>query len=194
MNRCQYALERSHTARALSAVPLAVALVARIATIGRIAHPFVDVDFAAALAAGLAVAQERQNAAFTASISTRLAAARPAFIAAAIPNNRRRQARQAQAAHAGSRAEGSAARSAGWNATAAAADEGRRSNQGEQPSHHGEDPWGETIIQVDSPSLSASKLSAIEKFAPIGKFCRAPSPRALEDRVHCCHLQSPTAV
>jgi hypothetical protein len=54
----QQSLERAEAAVTLLAGEMAIALIARIATIGRIANPFVDVDLVATAAARPKAADE----------------------------------------------------------------------------------------------------------------------------------------
>jgi len=101
-------LERSEAAIALLAGEVAIALVTRVAAIGRIADPFVDVNLVAATAARPATADERkepmtEQPAVAASavavarigrapISARCTAVRATFVVAAGPDNRLGQA------------------------------------------------------------------------------------------------------
>src|SRR5262249_45979261 len=95
MNRGQDPLAGTEAAGALLAGELAVALVARVAAVGRIADPFVDVDVAAAAAAAQAIAHPRKEALAEdaaartrpAVVAARLAAVGAALVIAPIPND-----------------------------------------------------------------------------------------------------------
>ena len=138
-------LERAEAAVAALAGVFAMAAVARIAAIGRIAVPFIFVDFAAAAIAAHApsqavqrtpVAEQAAIGAAAAVIAARLAGARAAVIAAAVPADGLLKARQAreQAAVWSTRVARPPARQA---AASAAKHEGRNERGGKQSSHHG---------------------------------------------------------
>jgi hypothetical protein len=167
-----------------------VAFVARIAAIGRIAAPFVDINLAAAAFAAQASAQTEKAdmaeqaavAAAVAVIAARLAGAGAAIIAAAVPPRRTLETWQTQAA-AFPRTTSSMV-----EAAAAATQDCREHNDGAKPaSHHGvtihlqipggrwtQGASGGAAAQSprDRPYLSAIKLAPIEKIGVIGKFCR----------------------
>ena len=97
VNRGEDALERTLAAEAVRSRELAVALIARIAAIRRIADPFIDIDFAATLAASpvasqcgqqAAVAKNAAGLATAAAIRARFARTRAAVVAAPVPHNR----------------------------------------------------------------------------------------------------------
>ena len=96
-------LERSEAAIALLAGEVAIALVTRVAAIGRIADPFVDVNVATAAAATEAIANPRTEAlAEDAAARTRTAivgagftAVGAALVVAPVPDNRPGEAREA---------------------------------------------------------------------------------------------------
>lgn len=107
MQRGQNSLERSTAAVAVGAGKFSAALITRIAAIGRIADPFVDINITAALATTHAAAETTEQSAvakdaarFAAATMTRAgrAGVGPAFIAAAVPDDRLGNARQREAA------------------------------------------------------------------------------------------------
>jgi len=109
----QQTLAGTETAIALLSSKLAVALIARIAAIGRITDPFVDIDLAAAAAATPTVSDPRKQAALTegtaaaaAVVGARLTWAIAALVCAAIPNDRLGQAQTGKTEAAGGAAAG----------------------------------------------------------------------------------------
>ena len=90
VHRREQSLERSEVATALRTGEAAVAWIARIAAIGRIADPLSDVDVAAALLADTIAIEPGQETALLRAVATRFARPRPAFVAAAVPDDRPR--------------------------------------------------------------------------------------------------------
>jgi hypothetical protein len=143
VQRGEEPLAGTEAAVALLAGELTIALVARIAAIGRIADPFIDVDVAASTAATPAVANPgkqtmAENAAastWTTEVRARLATVGTALVVTTVPDDG-----LGQAGKAGGADESLATRSGGAarNAAASAAKQQSRNNRGAKPaSHHG---------------------------------------------------------
>jgi hypothetical protein len=106
VHRGEDALERTLAAVAVRSGELALALIARIAAIRRIADPFIDINITATLAANPVTPQRRQQAAMAenatrlataAAIRARFARTRAAVVAAPVPHNRLGQPGQHEA-------------------------------------------------------------------------------------------------
>lgn len=81
----QQPLHRSEIAAALRPGPTAVARIARIAAVGRIADPLADIHVAAALATDAIAPEPGKDAALLRAIGARLARSGTAVVAAAVP-------------------------------------------------------------------------------------------------------------